>query len=236
MATRTTFYRLHIWLSWIVGLQVVIWIATGLFMALSPIEEVRGERLAKKPETLDLRGVDRLLPPAAVVARETKPVERLLLKTWVGRPTYEIHYADGHAAMVDAGSGKRLTPLTAIAAEMAARAVYAGPEPDMIATRVDPKNIPLDFRRDEPAWAVRFIGDVVRKDGTIFYVSAETGEVLARRTPQWRLYDFMWGLHIMDYGGRTNFNTPWLAVISALSLISVLAGGALLFLRRRWGP
>jgi uncharacterized iron-regulated membrane protein len=235
MSKRVLFYRFHIWLSWIVGLQIIIWIATGLFMALSPIETVRGEHLVRKPASVDLRTAS-ILPAATVIARETKPVERLLLKTWMGRPTYEIHYADGRAAMVDAVSAKRLTPLTRTAAEMAAFAVYAGPGNDTITTRVDPDNIPLDFRRDEPAWAVRFIGDVVRRDGPVFYVSAETGEVLARRTPRWRLYDFMWGLHIMDYGGRTNFNTPWLAVVSALSLVSVLAGGALLFARRRWRP
>lgn len=235
MAVRPLWYRVHIWLSWIVGLQIVIWIATGLFMALSPIETVRGEHLVKKAATLDLRSAA-VLPPATVLAREKRAVERLQLKTWAGRPTYEIHYADGRAGLVDAVSGKSLTPLTGIAAEMAARAVYAGREPDATATRVDPENIPLDFRRDEPAWAVRFHDEVISRGGTIFYVSAETGEVLARRTDRWRLYDLMWGLHIMDWGGRENFNSPWLIGVSLLSLISVIAGGVLLFTRRRWGP
>ncbi len=235
MAKRLLFYRVHVWLSWFVGLQIVIWVATGLFMAASPIETVRGEHLARKPETIDLRGVTVQLP-GDIAAREKKPVERLLLKTWLGRPTYEIHYAGGGAALVDAVSGKRLSPLTGIAAEMAARAVYAGREPEATATRVDPKAIPLELRRDEPAWAVRFHSAVVSTGGTIFYVSAETGEVLARRTGRWRLYDLMWGLHIMDYGGRTNFNTPWLIVLSVLSLVSVVVGGALLFMRKRWRP
>ena len=220
--------RWHVWLGWLVGVPLLLWSASGLFMASFPIDTVRGEHLARKPETIDLRSTAVQLP-GTIAAREKQPVERMLLKTWLGRPTYEIHYADGRAALVDAVSGKRLSPLTGTAAEMAARAVYAGGEPMAEATRVDPKAIPLDFRRDEPAWAVRFHNAVISTGGTIFYVSAETGEVLARRTDRWRLYDLMWGLHIMDYGGRTNFNTPWLAVISALSLISVLAGGALLF-------
>ena len=235
MTRRTTFYRFHIWLSWIVGLQILIWVATGLFMALSPIETVRGEHLMRKAQAVDLRGAT-VLPPAAVLARETRPVQHLMLKNWLGRPAYEIHYAGGGAAMVDAGSGKRLTPLTATAAEMAARAAYAGRATDATATRVDPKAIPLDFRRDEPAWAVRFSGVVERRGGTIFYVSAETGEVLARRTDRWRLYDFMWGLHIMDWDDREDFNSPLLIVVSVLALASVLAGAVLLFTRHRWGP
>jgi hypothetical protein len=235
MTRRTAFYRFHIWLSWIVGLQILIWIATGLFMALSPIETVRGEHLVREAPAVDLRGAS-IRAPAAVLTRETRAVERLTLKTWLGRPTYEIRYADGRAAMIDAVSGKRLTPITKTAAEMAARTVYAGPPADATATRVDPKAVPLDFRRDEPAWAVRFTGAVTRRGGTVFYVSAETGEVLTRRTDRWRLYDFMWGLHIMDWRGREDFNSPLLIAASALSLVSVLAGAALLFVRRRWGP
>lgn len=235
MTRRLLFYRFHIWLSWIVGLQILIWIATGLYMAASPIETVRGEHLVREVPATDLRGTP-VRPSAEVLARETRAVERLALKTWLGRPAYEIRYADGRAAMIDAVSGKRLTPVTKTAAEMAARAVYAGPPAEATATRVDPKAVPLDFRRDEPAWAVRFTGPVVGSGGTVFYVSAETGEVLARRTDRWRVYDLMWGLHIMDWRGREDFNSPWLIAVSALSLISVLAGTALLFMRRRWGP
>lgn len=235
MARRTVLYRFHIWLSWIVGLQILIWVATGLFMALSPIETVRGEHLVRKAEAVDLRGAS-LRTPTDVLRGEKRVVDRLVLKTWLGQPTYEIHYADGGAAMVDGQSGKRLTPLTRTAAVMAARAAYAGPASDAIATRVDPKAIPLDFRRDEPAWAVRFIGAYVKRGGTIFYVSAETGEVLARRTDRWRLYDFMWGLHIMDWRDREDFNSPLLIAASVLAMASVLAGAVLLFSRRRWGP
>lgn len=235
MAHRTIFYRFHIWLSWIIGLQILIWIATGLFMALSPIEMVRGEHLVRKPEAVDLRA-NAVRSPGEILRAEKRSVEKLVLKIWLGQPTYELHYADGHAAMVDAQSGKRLTPLTRTAAVMAARTAYAGQASDAVATRVDPKAIPLDFRRDEPAWAVRFAGAYVQRGGTIFYVSAETGEVLARRTNRWRLYDFMWGLHIMDWRDRENFNSPLLIAASVLALASALAGAALLFTRRRWGP
>ena len=235
MTRRTIFYRFHIWLSWIIGLQILIWVATGLFMALSPIETVRGEHLVRTPEAVDLRGTS-VRAPADILRGEKRVVDKLVLKTWLGQPTYEIHYADGRAGMVDARSGKRLTPLTKTAAEMAALAAFAGKASEATATRVDPKAIPIDFRRDEPAWAVRFTGAYVQRGGTIFYVGAETGEVLARRTDRWRLYDFMWGLHIMDWRDREDFNNPLLIAASILAMASVLAGAVLLFTRRRWGP
>ena len=46
-------------------------------------------------------------------------------------------------------------------------------------------------------------------DGTHFYVDAGSGEVVARRTRFWRVYDFMWGLHIMDLQGREDTHNPW---------------------------
>jgi uncharacterized iron-regulated membrane protein len=232
MATRLPWYRIHIWLSWIVGLQILLWVASGLFMALSPIETVRGEHLRRDPPRLDLRSAAGVRPPAEVLRAEKRPVERLVLKTWLGQPTYELHYAGGRAALVDARTLERVSPLTQSGAEMAARAAYRLDRPIAEIVRVDAGDVPLDFRRDEPAWRVRF----ATQSGAVFYVSAETGEVLAVRTTRWRLYDFMWGLHIMDWGGRENFNSPWLVAFSALSLLSVVAGAVLLFIRRRWGP
>ena len=34
--------RWHIWLGWVVGLPVLMWTVTGLFMVARPIDEVRG--------------------------------------------------------------------------------------------------------------------------------------------------------------------------------------------------
>lgn len=228
MRLRRPLYRIHIWLSWIVGLQILLWMVSGLFMVASPIETIRAAHLTREPQTVDLRAAE-LLPPAELLHREKRAVERLTLKTWLGRPAYELHYADGGAALIDARSGKRLSPLTATAASVAARAGYAGRAPVAEVTRVDPNAIPLDFRRDDPAWRIRFAD----REGTIFYVGAETGEVLARRTDHWRWFDLMWGLHIMDWRGRENVNNPLVIAASVLALLTTMAGATLLFMRRR---
>jgi len=76
---------------------------------------------------------------------------------------------------------------------------------------------------------------VTMSDDTRFYVNAATGEITARRTPLWRFYDFMWGLHIMDPGGRDDFNNPWVQAFSAIGAVSVVLGLVLLpmTIRRR---
>jgi hypothetical protein len=74
-------------------------------------------------------------------------------------------------------------------------------------------------------------------DGTHIYVDAGTGAILATRTRWWRIYDLMWGLHIMDLSGREDTHHPWLIGFAGLSLAALLLSLVLLPLssRRRKG-
>ena len=71
-------------------------------------------------------------------------------------------------------------------------------------------------------WRVRM------SDDTHFYVDGGSGEIVARRTSWWRIYDFMWGLHIMDLQGREDTNNPWVVSFAVLSLGMVLLALTLL--------
>ena len=44
----------HIWLGWVVGIPILMWMVTGLFMASKPIEEVRGNHLRHEVATQPL--------------------------------------------------------------------------------------------------------------------------------------------------------------------------------------
>ena len=50
------------------------------------------------------------------------------------------------------------------------------------------------------------------------------GELLARRTDRWRIFDFLWMLHIMDFDTRDDFNHPLLQLAAVLGLIIALSG------------
>jgi len=71
-----------------------------------------------------------------------------------------------------------------------------------------------------PAWRV----DLEHPKRPHIYVDAVTGEALARRNRLWRLFDFFWMLHIMDYRARESFNHPLLTAMSALALATGLSG------------
>ena len=48
------------------------------------------------------------------------------------------------------------------------------------------------------------------------------------RTDLWRTYDFLYGMHLMDYSEHENFNTPWMLAAAIFALSTVLFGVALL--------
>ena len=213
---RPTLRRIHIWLGWLIGVPLLIWTVTGLWMAARPIEEVRGEHLRRPPAQLRVEG------PVTPPATDARPIRSLTLEQRPDGPVWVIAWLDGGARAADARTGALLPPIDAAQASALARAAYAGEASVTSVTRTSADAPPLDLRRPRPAWAVRF------GDGTRIYVDAESGSVLALRTGQWRWFDFMWGLHIMDLQTREDTSHPILIGFAALAVIGTILGLVLL--------
>ena len=77
-----------------------------------------------------------------------------------------------------------------------------------------------EYRAALPAWRIDFDDGANRA----LYVAQDTGVVTARRSTLWRVFDFLWSLHIMDFKNHENFNTPLLIGATALSLVMIVAG------------
>ena len=61
------------------------------------------------------------------------------------------------------------------------------------------------------------------------YVDPFSKEIVAVRSNQWRIWDFMWGIHIMDWDERDNIENIFLKIFSILALLSALSGIYLFF-------
>ena len=70
---------------------------------------------------------------------------------------------------------------------------------------------------------------------TSIYISVASGEILERRNDYWRIHDFFWMLHIMDYDQREDFNNLLVIGVALVSTWLGISGAALLItsLRRR---
>ncbi|MFP4003021.1 MAG: PepSY domain-containing protein, partial [Alphaproteobacteria bacterium] len=146
------------------------------------------------------------------------------LRHLLNRPVYEVETEEG-PRLFDAVTGERLDPLPEDTARALAARDFGGE--GGIASAELLKERPAEYRAGLPVWQVQFTDEL----NTRIYVSAATGEVTARRNAIWRLFDFFWMLHIMDYDDRTNFNNPLIKTASATGFVFALSGLALVILR-----
>ena len=130
--------------------------------------------------------------------------------------------------LVDVVTGERLPALTEIQIRALAQSYYAR-NAEIDSLRHYASDFPDEVRfLNRPVWQVNFAD----WHGTSLYVDAVTGELVTRRHTLWRVFDFLWMLHIMDYETRDNINTLLLSVAAVAGLLTVLAGGWLtLFMR-----
>ena len=213
---RSRLRRWHVWLGWLVGLPFLFWTLSGLVMVAKPIEEVRGEHLISKPKPISVGG------PLQAPDVQGREVVAITLEPRADGPRWEIDFADGKSRLADPATGRLLPRLGAADAAKELMARYTGTAKVAEVSRVDADAPPLELRRAMDGWRVRMTDD------THFYIDGGSGEIVARRTSWWRIYDFMWGLHIMDLQGREDTNNPWVVSLGALSLGMVLLALTLL--------
>ena len=66
------------------------------------------------------------------------------------------------------------------------------------------------------------------------YQDPFTGEIVAIRSAQWRVWDLMWGLHIMDWVDRENIDNLLLKVFSFIALLTFILGITLFFIKDQY--
>ena len=229
-------YFLHKWISAAAFLQLAVWTVSGSVFAWvsqesirsSPVEGAHHGVIAEAPAVPIARAIE------AAAAAGVGDVDRIELRGTPTGPYYVVH-GQGTTVRVDARSGE-VAPVSRSEAEAIARRDQPGSLPVNATTLVE-GSPPLEYRDCEhtectlPAYRVA-LADAA---GTAIYIDAATGDVTARRNDRWRLYDFFWSLHIMDYRAREDFNHLLIRGAALLAVATVLSGIAILTLRAtRW--
>jgi hypothetical protein len=216
-----TLHKWHVWLGWLVGVPLILWTLSGLFMVLIPIEEIRGEHLRAELPVLEA-GLNPVPP-----AMEIRGVKTLTLESQPSGPVWVIAYNDGGMRRADIRTGGLLPPVGAAEARSLADGYYAGSEKITAVKKFAADIAPFDLRRERPSWQVSL------SEGTQLYIDADSAQLLAIRTNRWRAFDFMWGIHIMDLQTREDTSHPILIGFAALSLIALLMAFAMQIWRQR---
>ena len=212
--------KTHKWLGLFIGLQVVIWSLSGLYMTAVHIDIIHGDHLVR-PAPVKSTNVSQLRDPIGVAAASGADGARL---AWVrNRPAYVLPTEAGEK-VVDAVSGGPVEPPSEAEIRSIAKSSYTGK--DEIASAALLSDIPGEIRgRKPPLWRVEF--DHWNKP--TLYFSPTTGELVSRRHELWRIFDFVWMFHIMDFNERENVNNPLLRIFTWGALLMASSGAWLLF-------
>ena len=215
---------LHKWVGLIIGIQLFLWTLSGAMMAILPMDEVAGGEARTAPNAQFLPASDSW--PAIRQQLANEPVTSVLLRPLLNRPGFEISTANG-VRLFDAATG-RAVPADAQLAQQVASAAYPGrPQVRKVEAL---RELTFAVREHQlPIWRVDFADE----RNSSFYVSGSTGALLERRNDTWRVWDFFWMLHIMDYTERASFNHPliWMFGFAAVWLATT---GLWLLFRTGW--
>lgn len=213
--------RGHKWIALVIGVQALLWMASGVYMTVVPISIIHGDHLthatgntlATSARRIDSRELMHLYPG----------ITSFRLKSLLGREVFEIERG-GKTELVEALNGKLVGLLDAAAARALASESFHGEETIVKIELLT--ELPGEVgKRPAPIWAVHY-GDFGK---TTLYFSPHSGELLARRHELWRWFDFLFMLHIMDYEERSDVNNTLLRVASIGGLLFALSGLWLLF-------
>ncbi len=223
---QRTLHTLHRWLALIVGVQICLWFISGVVMSWFHIKLVKGESRAITPSQVELAS-QTLVAPGGIIA-QSDGVLQIILKNFNGTPVY-ITSGNGANHMYNARTGEKLSPLKRDTIKSIAERDFIGDAP-IKHIRLLTKT-PQEYRGGLPVWQIEF------KDRlqTRLYISPNNGEVISRRNKVWRIYDFFWMLHIMDYDERTDSNNWIVKLFSVFALLFGFTGLLLVFIRLRIG-
>ena len=220
MRTHVVARKTHKWLGLFVGLQVVIWSLTGLYMTAIHIDIIHGDHFIRPalPRSVDL---SQLRDPVLLASGRGADWVRM---AWIrNRPAYVLTTEAGEQ-VIDAMSGGPVPAPNETEIRSIAKSTYIGS--GGIASAALISEIPGEIRgRKPPLWRVEF--DHWNKP--TLYFSPATGELVTRRHELWRVFDFFWMLHVMGYEDRDNVNNGFLRVFTWGAVLMALSGAWLLF-------
>jgi len=209
--------KIHKWLGLIIGLQVVFWVFGGLVMSSFPIDQVHGDHLRNEIQSKKLN-VSAFYPIVELVTQCDFEVKGIVIEDGFFGPQYRLTDMQNKLHFYHAKTGLVIEPLTETEALTVAKKLYSGNGKLLSQTLITQNS--TEYRKRIPAWRVEFDDS----ESATFYIAVDNGELMSVRNSMWRIFDFVWMLHIMDYQQRTDFNSWLLIIAAALALVISLSG------------
>jgi len=228
----------HRYLGIFIGIQFLLWTLGGLYFSWTNIDEIHGDFFHKEKAEVDFR--PDFISPSIVIDQIEKDasvskISNMRLIEIFGTPFYEFAVTDNknneRLILADAIKGEIREAISEDEAKKIATDSLLKPNPVKEVVYLTKENVSGHHEYREkplPAWAITYESDLT------VYLSAETGQIGAYRATKWRIFDFLWMLHTMDYNGRDNINNYVLRGFSILGIITILSGFLLFFVSSKF--
>ncbi|MDF2179529.1 PepSY domain-containing protein [Aliiglaciecola sp. CAU 1673] len=205
----------HKWLGLILGIQVLLWISGGVVMSVIPIDMVRGQHLAVRHTPIS--------QPLPAVQMSMQQWQKLEWKQRLDGPILlGVDLQDKEHWMQP--DGTEVLPLNAQQIQQVAGHAYLGEGALRNTQLLEHLPQEADFLTG-PIYRVDFDDWI----NTTFYLHPHSGQILSVRSDLWRLFDFFWMLHILDFEEREDFNNPLLIGLAIFAWLFTLSGFILLY-------
>ena len=205
----------HKYLSFFISLQLLLWTISGIFFAFNKIELVRGEqyRLTQNfPINFDEIKFSRS------DVQQVKAINRLGKTIFVVSGSKGIEYLDAFGSSLNKLNKDEVFEIVRASSTLKPIGLE----------EITESSKGSEFRgRDLPLYKVTSLNDKDKKIN--LYINIFSGEITAVRSLQWRIWDLMWGFHIMDWQTRDKINNIFLKIFSILALVSSISGILLFF-------
>ena len=215
--------KIHKWLSILIGLQLLIWLSTGLFFNLMDHQKTSGNQFRQSPAIAQVNE-DKLVEPQRVLLK-SKPAVSLKQISLLEKPYYLLTHEKGlyshlnnSYSLVDAYSGRQVIIDELMASELA-QASYKGQEEISSVIKMSPPydDIP---REQNNVWQINYADDV----NTSVYIDAGSGRVVKHSNDDKRFADIFFMLHFMDYGSEGSFNNVQIIIFATFTFFFALTG------------
>ncbi|MDA0899726.1 MAG: hypothetical protein O3B35_01700, partial [Proteobacteria bacterium] len=188
---------------------------SGIYFAFNKIENVRGEQYREEPNfNVDFSKLNFQIEGA----QNIRVIDRMDQEILVVDGIYGREYLNFEGRDVEQLKVEEAKALSAKQTSLIPESV------DLITENT----IGSEYRgRALPIYRVKSVNEA--GESINVYLNIYSGEVEAVRSNQWRIWDLMWGFHIMDWETREDIDNLLLKIFSILALISSITGVLLFF-------
>ena len=205
----------HKYLSFFISLQLFLWTISGIYFAFNKIELVRGEQY-RLTESFPINFDEVKFSRSDV--QQVKAINRLGEIIFVVSGSKGTEYLDSFGIPVDKLNKSEIFEIVSSSSTLK----------PIDLEEITESSKGSEFRgRNLPLYKVTSLNDKNKKIN--LYLNVFSGEITAVRSIQWRIWDLMWGFHIMDWQTRDKINNIFLKIFSVLALVSSISGIMLFF-------